>query len=205
MTFGEKLKYLRKQKNLTQTDFADKLYVTRQAVQKWESDVAYPDVSKLPEIAKLLNVTVDSLLDEMLDETDLVKLLTKSEEKKEHPQKAVKQNSVLDTLLLIPIGLGVAILIGMAYMLGAMLIAMLFSISVGGFAYGLFSVVNIFFNMQNGAGAILLCVSFAFIGIGLSYPCFMLGKFWLNKYIIIVKKLNSLVKRLVNNGGKNEN
>ena len=82
MTFGEKLKYLRKQKNLTQTDFADKLFVTRQAVQKWESDVAYPDVSKLPEIAKLLNVTVDALLDEKLDETDLVKILTKPEEKK---------------------------------------------------------------------------------------------------------------------------
>ena len=205
MTFGEKLKYLRKQKNLTQTDFAEKLYVTRQAVQKWESDITYPDVIKLPEIAKLLNVTVDALLDEKLDETDLVKILTKSEEKKDQPQKVAKQNSVLDNLLLIPIGLGVAILIGMAYMLGAMLVAMLFSISVGSFAYGIFSIVNIFFNLQNGIGSVLLCVSFVFVGVGISYPCFMLAKLWLSKYIVIVKKLNALVKRLLKKGGTDEN
>ena len=82
---------------------------------------------------------------------------------------------------------------------------MLFSISVGSLAYGVFSLVNIFFNLANGTGAILLCVSFAFIGVGLSYPCFMLGKLWLSKYLIIVKKLNALVKKLIKKGGKNEN
>jgi len=35
MTFGEKIKFLRKQLNITQTEFADKLYVTRQSVQKF--------------------------------------------------------------------------------------------------------------------------------------------------------------------------
>ena len=205
MTLGEKLKYLRKQKNITQTEFADMLYVTRQAVQKWESDVAYPDVNKLPDISKIFDVSVDSLLDENIDETTLLKQVVKIEPSSLPQKETSKQKSMLDYLLLIPFGLGIAILIGMAYMFGAMLVGVLFSFSIGSFAYGIFSIVNIFFNLSGGTGAILLCISFSLLGIGLTYPIFLLAKLWLNKYKQIVKKLNALVKKLLKKGGSNEN
>ena len=52
----------RRQKNLTQEDLAGALGVTPQAVSKWENDGACPDITLLPKLAKLLGVSVDTLL-----------------------------------------------------------------------------------------------------------------------------------------------
>ncbi len=52
----------RKEKNLSQNDLAGMLNVTRQAVSKWERGKALPDMYLMPEIAKILGVTVDELL-----------------------------------------------------------------------------------------------------------------------------------------------
>lgn len=62
MIFSEKLQLLRKSKGLTQEDLAEKLNVSRQAVAKWESGQAYPDISNLITISNLMNVTVDYLV-----------------------------------------------------------------------------------------------------------------------------------------------
>lgn len=64
MTLGERIQSLRKQAGLTQEQLADKLYVSRQAITKWESDGGTPDVNNLKAIATLFNVSVDELLDE---------------------------------------------------------------------------------------------------------------------------------------------
>lgn len=68
MTFGEKLKKLRTQHNLTQEELAGKIYVTRTAVSKWESDRGYPNIDSLKAIARFFSITVDELLssDEIL-------------------------------------------------------------------------------------------------------------------------------------------
>ena len=63
MTFGEKLSSLRKQSNLTQSDLADKLNVSRQAVTKWEKGLGLPDVDNLSKIASIFNTNIDNLLD----------------------------------------------------------------------------------------------------------------------------------------------
>ncbi len=47
MTIGEKLAKLRKEHNYTQEEFAALLEVSRQAVSKWESDLAYPETDRL--------------------------------------------------------------------------------------------------------------------------------------------------------------
>ena len=64
MTFGEKLKEARKKAGLSQEQFAEKLSVSRSAVAKWESDRGMPDVYNLKVMARLLDVSVDYLLDE---------------------------------------------------------------------------------------------------------------------------------------------
>ena len=69
MEFGEKIKKLRSQSNLTQEGLANKLYVSRTAVSKWESGKGYPNIDLLKDIARLFNVTIDELLssEEILD------------------------------------------------------------------------------------------------------------------------------------------
>lgn len=51
----------RKKAHLTQEAFAARLGITPQAVSKWENDVGYPDVTLLPEISKILGVSLDEL------------------------------------------------------------------------------------------------------------------------------------------------
>lgn len=62
MTTGEKISKLRREKNWTQEQFADILRVTRQAVGKWENDLAIPETEKLVEMSRFFNCSVDYLL-----------------------------------------------------------------------------------------------------------------------------------------------
>jgi transcriptional regulator with XRE-family HTH domain len=62
MTFGEKIKKLRIDKGLTQDELAEKIFVTRTAVSKWESDRGYPNIDSLKALAGFFSVTVDDLL-----------------------------------------------------------------------------------------------------------------------------------------------
>ena len=62
MTFGEKLKQLRKDNNLTQEDLAEKIFVTRTAVSKWETDKALPAIDSLKLLSELFHVGIDDLI-----------------------------------------------------------------------------------------------------------------------------------------------
>ena len=72
-TLGKRIANLRKEKNMKQDDLAQKLNVSPQAVSKWENDQTCPDISLLPELAKTLDVSVDTLLSgQKAPETKLV-------------------------------------------------------------------------------------------------------------------------------------
>lgn len=60
--FGEKLKACREEKGMTQQTLADKLYVTRQAVSRWECGARYPDLITAKRIAEELEVSLDELV-----------------------------------------------------------------------------------------------------------------------------------------------
>ena len=63
MTLGEKLKSARKSAGLTQEQLAEKLLVSRQAITKWEAGKGMPDIENLKQLSKLLNISIDYLLD----------------------------------------------------------------------------------------------------------------------------------------------
>ncbi len=62
MKFGEKLKQLRKDNGMTQEDLAEKIYVTRTAISKWETDKGLPAIDSLKLIADLFHVSIDDLI-----------------------------------------------------------------------------------------------------------------------------------------------
>ena len=61
-TLGEMISSLRKEKNMTQNDLAEKMNVTDKAVSKWERNLSCPDVNSIPKLAEILGVSVEELL-----------------------------------------------------------------------------------------------------------------------------------------------
>lgn len=59
---GQFIAELRKKKHLTQRNLAERLHITDKAVSKWERGLSCPDIALLPELASILDVTVDELL-----------------------------------------------------------------------------------------------------------------------------------------------
>lgn len=59
---GAYIQLKRKSAGLTQTQLGDMLGITSKAVSKWETGVAIPDVSLFPELTKILNITMEELL-----------------------------------------------------------------------------------------------------------------------------------------------
>lgn len=63
LTIGEKIKSLRKERNISQEVLANYLGVSYQAVSKWENGNTMPDVSMIPAIASFFSVSTDELFD----------------------------------------------------------------------------------------------------------------------------------------------
>lgn len=61
-SIGEIISYLRKERGMTQNDLAEKMHVTDKAVSKWERNISYPDINSIQELANILDITVDELL-----------------------------------------------------------------------------------------------------------------------------------------------
>jgi len=62
MKFAQKIQNLRKNRNLSQEELAEKLDISRQSVSKWESGVAMPEIDKLIMLSEIFEVTTDYLL-----------------------------------------------------------------------------------------------------------------------------------------------
>lgn len=62
MTIGKVIRKYRKLANLTQEEMAVRLGVTAPAVNKWENENSCPDITLLAPIARLLNISLDTLL-----------------------------------------------------------------------------------------------------------------------------------------------
>lgn len=78
-SFGAFLKEKRKEKQLTQKQLAEILFISESAVSKWEKDVAHPDITLLPKLAETLGVSEHELITASVD--------TRSREEKNQAKK----------------------------------------------------------------------------------------------------------------------
>lgn len=62
LSLGDNIRRLRRARDLTQEQLADRLGVTYQSVSRWENSTAYPDIELLPAIGDIFSVSVDELL-----------------------------------------------------------------------------------------------------------------------------------------------
>ena len=62
MNFNKQLKLYRERDGYSQEELAEKIYVTRQTISKWENDHTYPDIHNLIALSTLFDVTLDELV-----------------------------------------------------------------------------------------------------------------------------------------------
>ena len=62
MDIGLRIKQLREESGLSQESFAEKLFVTRQAVSKWENGNGCPDIENIISISNVFNISLDELI-----------------------------------------------------------------------------------------------------------------------------------------------
>ena len=77
---GRKVAALRKAKDMTQVELADKMLVSYQAVSNWERGNSLPDISKLGDLSHILGVSIEELLDSEKEARIVEKIL-------EHPEE----------------------------------------------------------------------------------------------------------------------
>ena len=83
MQIGETIRKYRKERNMTQEEMAKRLGVTPPAVNKWENGNSYPDIMLLAPIARLLDISVDTLMafrGELTDE-EIKQIISEADEK----------------------------------------------------------------------------------------------------------------------------
>ena len=96
------LQFLRKSRNYTQDDLAKKLDISRQAVSKWETGTAIPDLEVLLKISKLYNITINDILEPKVEPkriTDFEQISTISEKELKEVLKQFDANSLVTALM----------------------------------------------------------------------------------------------------------
>jgi len=83
MVFGEKLKNERKNKGWSQDELAEKLYVSRQSISKWENGQNYPSIETIIKVSDLFGVTIDELL---RSDEELTKKVINDAKQLSHPR-----------------------------------------------------------------------------------------------------------------------
>ena len=62
VSIGKKIKYLREANDMSQEDLANLLYVSRQAISKWEKGLTLPDIINIVRLSQIFNVDINYLL-----------------------------------------------------------------------------------------------------------------------------------------------
>ena len=84
---GSNIMRLRKENDLTQEQLANGLGITYQAVSKWETGVSSPDISMLPLLADLFEVSIDELFGRAGPSQALVPAEDRREERRGIPEE----------------------------------------------------------------------------------------------------------------------
>ena len=94
MKFGDNLKLIRKNKNMSQENLAEKVNVSRQSVSKWENGEAYPEMNNILELCKIFDCKINDLVHadmsdiSSLDE-EIIMSVVKFNEKKQSQVKSL--------------------------------------------------------------------------------------------------------------------
>lgn len=130
---GEFIAKLRKQKNMTQQELADKLSVTDRAVSHWENGRRLPDISLLKELGNVFGVTIDEIISgKKMTEDEQKQLLNDSMIKIYTSRRKIENLQILTELLICA---GVVITITLTSIISKTLTEKIITVCVGSFVW----------------------------------------------------------------------
>ena len=62
MELGNKIKYYRNEKELSQEELAERVYVSRQTISNWENNKSYPDINSIVLLSEVFEISIDNLI-----------------------------------------------------------------------------------------------------------------------------------------------
>ena len=104
---GKFISSKRKEANITQSELAEKLYISDRAISKWENGVCLPDAGNMPLLCEILNITINDLFSgEVVDMKDNEKrleanLLEMTKQKEEKDKQLLHMEVVIGIVTII--------------------------------------------------------------------------------------------------------
>ena len=130
---GRFIAELRKEKNLTQQELADKLNVTDRAISHWENGRRLPDISLLKELGEVFNVTIDEIISgKRMTEDEQKELFKDSMIEIYTSRKKIENLQILTELLICA---GIVITITLTSMISKTLTEKIITICIGSFVW----------------------------------------------------------------------
>ena len=121
MEIGKQIKQYLSELSLSQEEFADKIFVTRQTVSNWENDKSYPDINSLVLMSNVFGVSLDNLIKGDVDEMN-EKIKTEDIESLNKENNWLTAAFIWDFFMLVPMlklfGIWGAVIFGVVFLLG---------------------------------------------------------------------------------------
>ena len=121
MEIEKQIKKYRSELSLSQEEFADKIFVTRQTVSNWENDKSYPDINSLVLMSNVFGVSLDNLIKGDVDEMN-EKIKTEDIESLNKENNWLTAAFIWDFFMLVPMlklfGIWGAVIFGVVFLLG---------------------------------------------------------------------------------------
>lgn len=192
MELSKRLQYIRKIRGFTQQDIADRFYISRQAIQKWESGETAPDISKLHELSIIYNISIDVLLDITLNDKQFKNEVIYSKFNSEHTTNnivnLIRNPNEIDLVITGTIIFSTVIVLFIVHLIGVVLVILSFLFNIFTIISSAYFLINAIMNLNAGISTFLVNLGFSILSAGVFLLLFTTIFLVINKYIFYVKK-----------------
>ncbi len=199
MNIYKKLKLMRKINGYTQQEIADKLLISRQAVQKWECGETTPDISRLKEISIIFNLSLDDLLDPHIDDIMLRNKVINGDNNlcyNSHNKlvSLINQPTRIDYVVVAIVTFSTSLFLVLLHLLGIIFVILTIVFAVSSLSLWIYFLLNNYYNISNGIPSTLINIGTSMFSFSLSIYIYHYFLVMLNTYIHMIMILTNRIK-----------